>query len=176
MNLSLRSFETGHLSADNSKKVFDLDGSTLEPAVRSGDTGQRIFCFDSFQLITKLMCNQFSIGLPNQLESVRVNIGFPVVRTDGRAYGHVITKFSRMGRLPHFLRYGAPLKFRQLFLRVPRGLVVKHSPDAPKGTNSNPGKTSLLFFSSFFSFSFRLVFILGTTGLLCFYIQLTIFD
>ena len=33
---------------------------------------------------------------------------FPVVRTDGRAYGHVITKFSRMGRLPHFLSYGAP--------------------------------------------------------------------
>ena len=40
--------------------------------------------------------------------SVRVNIGFPVVQTDGRAYGHVITKFSRMGRLPHFLSYGAP--------------------------------------------------------------------
>ena len=39
---------------------------------------------------------------------MRVNIGFPVVRTDGRAYGHVITKFSRMGRLPHFLSYGAP--------------------------------------------------------------------
>ena len=31
-----------------------------------------------------------------------------MVRTDGRAYGHVITKFSRMGRLPHFLSYGAP--------------------------------------------------------------------
>ena len=33
----------------------------------------------------------------------------PVVRTDGRAYGHVITKFSRMGRSPHFLTHGAPL-------------------------------------------------------------------
>ena len=37
----------------------------------------------------------------------------PVVRTDGRAvgrsvYGHVITKFSRLGRLSHFLSYGAP--------------------------------------------------------------------
>ena len=36
-----------------------------------------------------------------------------VVRTDGRSldrsvYGHVITKFSGMGRLPHFLSYGAP--------------------------------------------------------------------
>ena len=35
-----------------------------------------------------------------------VYIGMPVVRTDGRAdgrsvYGHVITKFSRMGSLPH---------------------------------------------------------------------------
>ena len=40
-------------------------------------------------------------------------IGIPVVRTDGRSlvrsvYGPVITKFSRMGRLPHFLSYGAP--------------------------------------------------------------------
>ena len=25
-----------------------------------------------------------------------------------RAYGHVVTKVSRMGRLPHFLSYGAP--------------------------------------------------------------------
>ena len=30
-------------------------------------------------------------------------IGMPVVRTDGRAYGHVITKFSRMGRLLYLL-------------------------------------------------------------------------
>ena len=36
------------------------------------------------------------------------NISFPMVRTDGRAQGHVITKFSRMGRLPHFLSYQAP--------------------------------------------------------------------
>ena len=39
-------------------------------------------------------------------------IGITVVRTDGRVggrsvYGHVITKFCRMGRLPHFLSYGA---------------------------------------------------------------------
>ena len=27
---------------------------------------------------------------------------------DGWSYGHVITKFSLMGRLPHFLTYGAP--------------------------------------------------------------------
>ena len=31
-----------------------------------------------------------------------LNIGFPVVRTDGRAvYGHVITKFSWMGRFTY---------------------------------------------------------------------------
>ena len=36
-------------------------------------------------------------------------IGMPVVRTVGRSvYGHLITKFSRMGRLPHFVSYGAP--------------------------------------------------------------------
>ena len=55
--MSLRSFETGNLSADNFKKILDLDGSTLEPVVRSGDTGKRMPCFDSCQLITTLMCN-----------------------------------------------------------------------------------------------------------------------
>ena len=93
--------KTSNLSADNFKKVLDLDGSTLEPAIRSGDTGQRIPCFDSCQLITTLMCNQFRAGLPNGklLESVKVNIGCPVVWADGgqavgrSVYGHVITKF-----------------------------------------------------------------------------------
>ena len=33
-----------------------------------------------------------------------------MVRTDGQAYGHVITKFSRMGRLPYFLTHGATLR------------------------------------------------------------------
>ena len=45
-----------------------------------------------------------------------------VVRTDGRAggrsvYGHAITKFSRMGSLPHFFTHGAPL--RALRVRAP---------------------------------------------------------
>ena len=48
---------------------------------------------------------------PKKLESVKVNIGFSVVRTDGLSggravgrsvgrsvYGHLITKFSGMGR------------------------------------------------------------------------------
>ena len=53
-----------------------------------------------------------AFGLPYLLIELFC-IGMPVVRTDGRSlarsvYGHVITKFSRMGRLPHFLSYGAP--------------------------------------------------------------------
>ena len=43
-----------------------------------------------------------AFGLPYPLIEL-FYIGMPVVRTDG----HVITKFSRMGRLPHFLSYGA---------------------------------------------------------------------
>ena len=36
-------------------------------------------------------------------------IGMPVVRRDDcLVYSHVMTKFSQMGRLPHFLSYGAP--------------------------------------------------------------------
>ena len=37
---------------------------------------------------------------------MKVNIGCPVVRTDGgrwSVYGHVINKFSGMGRLPYLL-------------------------------------------------------------------------
>ena len=34
----------------------------------------------------------FSPGFPNYLESVRVNIGFPVVRTDGRSFGRCTVK------------------------------------------------------------------------------------
>ena len=46
-------------------------------------------------------------------------IGMPLVRMGGRAVGrsvngHVITKFSRMGSLPHFLTDGAPLRARDL--------------------------------------------------------------
>ena len=43
------------LSADNFKKLLALDGSTPEPAIRPGDTGQRIPCLDSCQMITTLI-------------------------------------------------------------------------------------------------------------------------
>ena len=39
------------------------------------------------------------------------HIGFPVVRTDERTYGHLITKVSQMDRLTNLLSYGAPLIF-----------------------------------------------------------------
>ena len=58
---------------------------------------------------------------------MRENIGSPVVRTDGRAYGQVITKFSRMGRLPHFLSYGAP-STRALRARVELRYELKREP------------------------------------------------
>ena len=57
------------------------------------------------------------------------NIGMPVVRTDGRAYGHVITKFSRIGRLPHFLNHGALLRaLRARELRYDRLLIMRAVP------------------------------------------------
>ena len=41
------------------------------------------------------MCNQFSPGLPKQLECVKVNIGFPVVRTESRSGGRSVGIWSR---------------------------------------------------------------------------------
>ena len=39
------------------KKKADLDKVQLEPTIWSGDTSQRIPCFDRRQLIITLMCN-----------------------------------------------------------------------------------------------------------------------
>ena len=39
------------MSAEDLKKTRNLNGSKLEPAIRSFNTGQRIPCFDSCHLI-----------------------------------------------------------------------------------------------------------------------------
>ena len=52
-----------NLSADNFKKILDLDGSTPEPVTRSGHTGQWITRFDSCKLITTLMSNMCAISV-----------------------------------------------------------------------------------------------------------------
>ena len=86
------------MSADNFKKVLDLDESTPEPAVLSGDTAQWITIDHNIDV--QYVCN---ISFPRKLASVRLNVVFLVVQTDGRllprsVYGHVITKFSGKGR------------------------------------------------------------------------------
>ena len=58
---------------------------------------------------------------------MRVNTGMPVVRTDGllsrqAVYGYVITKFSQMGSLTHFLTHGAP--WRASRARAPLKLPI----------------------------------------------------
>ena len=82
-----------NLSADNLKKILDLKGST---PVRSGDTGQRISCFDSCQLVTTLMCNMraISVFLCSQTSYkvwdwtlVVLWCGRTVSQADGRAVG-----------------------------------------------------------------------------------------
>ena len=86
------------------------------------ETGQRIPCFDSCQLITTLMCNQFShglSGLPKQLESVRVNIGITVVRTDGLRRC-TVTWLPNFLRWVNLLTHGAPLA------RFARGASLKY--------------------------------------------------
>ena len=93
--MSPRSFENEFTVSGKLQKILDLDGSTPEPAIRSGDTGQRIPCVDSCQLMTTLICNQLS----------------PV----GRSVGHVITNF--LGWVDLFT-HGAPLlRYNDLFTR-----------------------------------------------------------
>ena len=58
------------------------------------------------------MCN-VRLQVPTLARKFDISHWFPVVRMDGRAggrtYGNVITKISRMDRIPNFLSYGASL-------------------------------------------------------------------
>ena len=65
------------------------------------------------QFPAKIISSCFSVAIP--VDSVILH-WYAVLRTDCRlggggrsVYGHVITKFSRMGTLLHFLPHGAPL-------------------------------------------------------------------
>ena len=84
-------------------------------------------------------------------------------RTDGRAYGHVITKICRMDRLPHFLMHGttparasrvrgAPLWSRHLSNAGLMGLLVRSDMTMMiMMMNTSHKNWSLLFFSLSFS-------------------------
>ena len=78
---------SSNLSANIFKILLELRGSIPEPAIRSGDTGQQKHYFHSGQLIKTWMYNIRLQAPKLQLESVRLNIGMPVVRTDGRSGG-----------------------------------------------------------------------------------------
>ena len=101
-----------NLSADNFKKIVDLNELIPESVIGSGGTGQWIPCFDSCQtsqLITTWISN---IRLHLGFQTMTFNIGFPVVQMDGRSgswsgYSQVITKlFSRMDRFTYL--WGSP--------------------------------------------------------------------
>ena len=56
--------KSSSLSADSFQKTLELSGSIPEPAIRSGDTNQRIHCFDSCQLTaTWMFTRMYNIGL-----------------------------------------------------------------------------------------------------------------
>ena len=115
--------------------------------IRPGDTGQRIPCFDSCQLTTtrspsNLMgpCHNIDVQsvfswapwAPKVARKCESNIGMPVVWAGSRSvYGHMITKFSRTGSLPHFLTHGAP-QARFTFQTVDNIYVI-YSPRKNKG-------------------------------------------
>ena len=93
--------KSSNLSADNSQKTLELSGLIPEPAIWSGDTGQRIHCFDSCQLIKTWMFN-ISLQAPKLARKCEIKHWY-ACGADGRkvgwsVYGHVIAKFSRMDR------------------------------------------------------------------------------
>ena len=93
------SFSVIHVSV-NIKNNVEKDTTLLLFFLSKSPGGHAIF----FQIKPWV-----AFGLPYLLIEL-FDIGMPVVRTGGRSvYGHVITKFSRMGSLPHFFTHGAPL-------------------------------------------------------------------
>ena len=84
-------------------KILDLDGSTPEPAIRSGDTGQRIPCFDSCQLMTALMCNQASSWAPKVARKCKSKHWY-ACGADGRS----VTWLPNFLGWIDYLSYGAP--------------------------------------------------------------------
>ena len=91
--------KTSKLSADNFKKILDLDGSTPEPEIRSGDTGQ-LSIDDNIDVQS---ASSWAPKVARKCESKH----WYACGADGRAaggravYGHVITKFSGMGRFTY---------------------------------------------------------------------------
>ena len=97
------SFSVIHVSV-NIKNNVEKDTTLLLFILSKSPCGHAI----SFQIKPWV-----AFGLPYLLIEL-FYIGISVVRTDSRTvgrsvHGHVITKFSRMGSLPHFLTHGAPL-------------------------------------------------------------------
>ena len=81
--------KSSNLSADSFKKTLELSGSIPEPAIRSGDTNQRIHCFDSCQLTATWMVTwMYNIRLqaPNLARKCEIKHWY-ACRADGQAVG-----------------------------------------------------------------------------------------
>ena len=84
------------------KKTLELSESIADPAIRSVDTGQQKYYFDSCQLI-KTWVNNIRLQAPIILARKCEIKHWYACGADGRkvgwsVYGHVITEFSRMDR------------------------------------------------------------------------------
>ena len=83
--------------------------SKLEPTIWSGDTDQRISCFDTCQLTTTWMSNIKDVPAKNAAYTTEFHLGIHG-GVDGRmvVWSYVAKmKFSRTGGVPYFLTYGA---------------------------------------------------------------------
>ena len=102
-------------------KILHLDGSPPEPAIRSGDAGQRIPCFDSSQLITTLMYNQWAPKLATKCESKH----WHACGADGRSLGRSVGRYtvtwlpSFFGRVDYFIFLPMVLCWRASRARAP---------------------------------------------------------
>ena len=97
--------KTSNLSSDNFKKILNLNGPTPEPTIWSID----------HNIDVQYVCNISFPMLPIELESKKLNIGFPVVRTDARC---------TVTWLPNFLGCVDLLTHGALLARFTRGALL----------------------------------------------------
>ena len=98
-----------------------------EPAIRPGDTGQRIPCFDSCQLITTLMYSFLLGSLGSQSSRKCESKHWYAYGADGQSGGRSVvvrSRDSRVDSLPQFLAHGAPQsRFARQSSAISLGLV-----------------------------------------------------
>ena len=104
LELSLRSWQ---LVSGELHKIRNLEGLTLEPAIRSCDTR-----FDTCEVTTTWKCN-IRLQAPPLAKKCDISHWLLCGADDGQTSYHATTKIPRMDRQPNFVAMGLRFQHRK---------------------------------------------------------------